>query len=74
MLVGCLMSHQHASVRVSLGGIYSDKFVCSHTETEVAGQTFYLIHSQYIDTGPTSPSADPIAPDTWQGSHWSVNF
>ena len=30
--------------------------------------------SQYTDTGPTSPSADPITPGAWQGSHWSVNF
>ena len=29
---------------------------------------------QYADTGPTSPSADPIMPGTWQGSHWSANF
>ena len=26
--------------------------------------TFYLTHSQYTDTGPTSPSADPIMPPT----------
>ena len=25
-------------------------------------------------TGPTSPSADPITPGAWQGSHWSANF
>ena len=24
--------------------------------------------------GPTSPSADPIAPGAWQGSHWSAIF
>ena len=36
--------------------------------------TFYLTKSQYIDTGPTSPSADPITPGAWQGSHWSANF
>ena len=23
--------------------------------------------------GPTSPSADPIPPGAWQGSHWSAN-
>ena len=27
-----------------------------------------LSHSQYTDTSPTSPRADPIAPDAWQGS------
>ena len=64
--VGCLTSQQQASV--SLGRICSDKFMCCHTEIEVADQTFYLIHSQYADTGPTCHSADPIMPGTWQGS------
>ena len=43
-------------------------------EIEVADQTFYLTLSQSTDTGPTSPSADPITPGAWQGSqflsHW----
>ena len=39
------------------------------TEIEVADQTFHLTQSQYTDTGPTSPSADPITPGAWQGSH-----
>ena len=34
----------------------------------------YLTQSQYTDTGPTSPGADPITPGAWQGSHWSANF
>ena len=72
LLVGCLTSHQHASV--SQGRICSDNFTCCHTEIEVADQTFYLTQSQYTDTGPTSPSADPITPGAWQGSHWSANF
>ena len=72
LLVGCLTSQQHASV--SQGRICSDKFMCCHTEIEVADQTFHLIQSQYIDTGPTSPSTDPITPGAWQGSHWSANF
>ena len=71
-LVGCLTSQQHASV--SQGRICSDNFTCCHTEIEVADQTFYLTQSQYTDTGPTSPSADPITPSAWQGSHWSGNF
>ena len=62
---------QHASV--SQGQICSDKFMCCHTEIEVVDQTYYLTQSQYIDTGPTSPSADPITPGTWQGSHWNAN-
>ena len=72
LLVGCLTSQQHASV--SQGRICSDNFTCCHTEIEVADQTFHLTQSQYTDTGPTSPSADPITPGAWQGSHWSANF
>ena len=72
LLVGCLTSQQHASV--SQGRICSDNFTCCHTEMEVADQTFHLTQSQYTDTGPTSPSADPITPGAWQGSHWSANF
>ena len=71
LLVGCLTSQQQASV--SQGRICSDNCTCCHTEIEVADQTFYLTQSQYTDTGPTSPSADPITPGAWQGSHWSAN-
>ena len=71
-LVACLTSQQQASV--SQERICSDNFTCCHTEIEVADQTFYLTQSQYTDTGPTSPSADPITPGAWQGSHWSANF
>ena len=72
LLVGCLTSQQQASV--SQGRICSDNFTFCHTEIEVADPRFYLTQSQYTDTGPTSPSADPITPCAWQGSHWSVNF
>ena len=48
----------------------SDKFMCCNTEIEVADQTFYLTQPQYTDTGPTSPSTDPITPGPWQCSHW----
>ena len=72
LLVGCLTSQQHTSV--SQRRISSDNCTCCHTEIEVAHQTFYLTQSQYTDTGPTSPSADPIMPGAWQDSHWSVNF
>ena len=71
-LVGCLTSQQQASV--SQGRFCSDNFTCCHTEIQVADQTFHLTQSQYTDTGPTSPSADPITPGAWQGSHWSANF
>ena len=71
-LLACLTSQQQASV--SQGWICTDNFTCCHTEIEVADPTFYLTQSQYTDTGPTSPSADPITPGAWQGSHWSANF
>ena len=72
LLVGCLTSQQHASV--SQGRNCTDNFTCCHTEIEAADQTFHLTQSQYTDTGPTSPSADPITPGAWQGSHWSANY
>ena len=72
LFIGCLTSQQQASV--SQGQICSDTFTCCHTEIEVEDQTFYLTQSQYTDTGLTSPSADPISPGAWQGSHWSANF
>ena len=71
LFVGCLTSQQHASV--SQGRICTDNFMCCHTETEAANQTFHLTQSQYTDTGTTSPSADPITPGASQGSHWSAN-
>ena len=70
--VGCLSSQQHASA--SQGRICSDNFTCCHTEIEDADPIFHLTHSQYTDTGPTSPSADPITPGAWQGSHWGCQF
>ena len=71
-LLACLTSQQQASV--SQGRICSGNLTCCHTEIEVADPTFYLTQSQYTNTGPTSPSADPITPGAWQGSHWSANF
>ena len=67
LLVGCLKSQQQASV--SQGRICSDNVTCCLTEIEVADPTFYLTQSQYTDTGPTSPSTDPITPGAWTGSH-----
>ena len=72
LFVDCLTSQQQASV--SQGRICSDNCTCCHTEIEVAHQTFYLTQSQYTDTGPTGPSADPITPSAWQGSHCSASF
>ena len=72
LLVGCLASQQHASV--SQGRICVDNLTCCHIEIEVADPTFHLTQSQYTDTGPTSPSADPITPGAWQGSRWSAGM
>ena len=72
LFVGCITSQQHASV--SQGRICSESFTCCHTEIEVADPTLHLTRSQYTDTGPTSPSTNPITPGTWQGSPWSANF
>ena len=71
LLIGCLTSQQQASV--SQERSCTDNFTCCHTEIEAADQTFHLTQSQYTDTGPTSPSADPTTPGAWQGSHWSAN-
>ena len=72
VVVGCFMSQQHVSV--SQGQICSDKFTRCHIEIEFADQTFYLPQPQYTDTGPTSPSTDPVTPSVWQGNQWSTNF
>ena len=58
LFVGCLTSPRHASV----------------SQVEVVDPTLHLTQSQYTDTGPTSPSADPVTPGAWQSSHWSANF
>ena len=67
LFVGRLTSQQH--VCVSQGRICSDNFTRCHTEIEAADQTFHLTQSQCTDTGPTSPSTDPVTP-----SAWSDNF
>ena len=71
-LLVCLTSQQLASV--SQGWICTDNYKALHTEIEDEHQTCSLTQSQYIDTGLTSPSTEPITPGDWQGSHWSANF
>ena len=44
------------------------------TEIEHGDQTCYLIQPQHSGTGPTSPSADPVMPGAWQGSHLSQTY
>ena len=73
LFLGCLASQEHAGVSQGQPDLLRQFYVC-HTEIEVADQTVYLTQSQYTDTRPTSPCADPIMPSTWQGNHWSANF
>ena len=56
VFVGCFVSQRHSNV--SHRYIRSEHFSCC--KTEVANQTLCLTQSQYTDTGPASPSADPI--------------
>ena len=67
-----VMLEYHA--RVSQGRICSEKCTYCHTETQFADYTFYLVQSQWTDTGPTSPSAGPATPGASQDSHRSTNF
>ena len=69
-----ISSRKVNTASVFQGRICSDSLTCCHTDIEFADQTFYHSHSQYTDTRPTSPSADPITPGAWQGSHLSANF
>ena len=69
----CFFNVPATYVCVSQGRIPSDNCTCRRTEIEVADQNFCLNQSRYSDTGPTSPSADPISPDAYQGSHWGTN-
>ena len=72
LFVGGLTSQQQASVYQ--GRICEGNFTCCHTEKEAADQTFYVNQSQYTDTGPTCPIADPISLGAGQDSHWSASF
>ena len=58
LFVGSLTSLQLPSV----SRVCYAKGICCHAETEAADQTFYLTQSQYTDTGPTCPGADPVTP------------
>ena len=72
LFLGFFTSQQRASV--SQGRICSDNGTCCHTAIETADQTGYLTQSQYTDTGPASPSPDPMTPGAWQRSHRRNRF
>ena len=59
-LVGSLTSKQQTSV--SQEQICKDNCMCSHTEIEIADQTFHLTQSQYTDTRSACPSSDLSTP------------
>ena len=66
-VVGFSTTQQHAFVSQRL---ICSSCTCCHTTIKVAHQTCCLTQSQYADTRQTSPSADPIMPGAWHGSHW----
>ena len=73
LFVGWLHNVPATCYCVSETDLVRQFYVLPHWD-RVADQTFYLTQSQYTDTGPTSPSDDPITPGAWQGSHWSAKF
>ena len=72
LFVGCLLNVSATCECISGTEPLRQFYVLPHWE--VADQTFHLTQSQYTDTGPTSPSTDPLTPGAWQGRHWSANF
>ena len=52
------MPPHHANA--SEGQVHVENCTCSHTETEVADQNFFLTQSPKTDTGSANPSTDPI--------------
>ena len=73
-MVGCLRpSNMLVNLRDGSAQIIVNS-TCCYTEIEVPDQTFYLTQSQYTDTGPTSPSTDPITRGAWQGGHCGAIF
>ena len=55
------------------GRTYSHSCPNCHAEIKAAKQTCSFTQSQYTDTGPTSPSVDPVAPDAQEGSNLTTN-
>ena len=72
-LVASLTPKEHASVS-QVGSAQTAVRAATLSEVKLLDLTCYLALSQYIDTGPTSPSTDPMTSSPCQGSHWSANF
>ena len=48
--------------------LFINNVTCRHTKTNVSIKTCHFTRSEYADTKPTSPSADPLTPDGgWRG-------
>ena len=68
-VVACWLLNVPATCVCISGTDLLRQFTCCHTEIEAADQTVYRTQSQYTDTEPTNPSADPKTPGAWPGSH-----
>ena len=66
------MVDQHPSHRQSISG--TDLLGLRLSETDVADHASISPSPQHTDTGPTSPSVDPITPGYRQRSHWRASF
>ena len=56
----CLCNDKGTELTLYRRDLRSAYSACCHTDIEVADQTSYLTQSQCTDTGPASPSVDPI--------------
>ena len=56
----CLLLNVPVTCECIAGTDLLRQFTCCHTEIEVANQTFHHTQLQHTDTGPTTPSTDPI--------------
>ena len=66
-------SQQHTSP--SQGRTCSGNFtLLPHWDRSCRSNSLPHQSHRILDTGPTSPSADPITPGAWQGSHGDANF
>ena len=53
--------------QIARGWICSDNVTQRHSDEIVAYQTDHLSWSQFVETGSTSSSPDPLSQSVWQG-------
>ena len=71
----CFTSRQHATSLAShLSSTHPVRqgWLHWHTQTEVTGQTGYLIQSQYTDPTQPSPITRHVTSGVWQAGHYSL--